>query len=151
MQPSENVPDQGGVSILTIPGGDSDCSSAFSGPSALDAGDLPLSAQHGSFALECSRTNRQLRSEMGLCRFSSDLQPFALRHARSHFFALSRSSSSSQDRGGQPMEVTITQAGALLGKSEGMIRQYIQDGKLQARHLAAGYLIVTQSLLSSLW
>lgn len=58
------------------------------------------------------------------------------------FFALSRPSSRSQDRGAQPMEVTPAQAAALLGKSERLIHQYIQEGKLQARHLADGRSVV---------
>lgn len=58
------------------------------------------------------------------------------------FFALSRPSSRSQERGAQPMEVTPAQAAALLGKSERLIQQYIQEGKLQARHLADGRSVV---------
>src|SRR5258708_12165536 len=70
------------ASVLTIPDSDSGCPSNVSGSGALDAGDLSLATQHRSFPLECSRTSRQLRSEMGLCWFSSDLQPSSLLHAR---------------------------------------------------------------------
>jgi Protein of unknown function (DUF1648) len=65
------------------------------------------------------------------------------------FFAFSRASSGSQDRRAQQMEVTTTQAAALLAKSEDMIQQYIQDGKLQARHLADGRTVVNLDELAT--
>lgn len=58
------------------------------------------------------------------------------------FWGLSRSNASAQYLDAQPIEVTPTQAAALLGKSERLIQQYIQEGKLQARQLDDGRSVV---------
>lgn len=64
-------------------------------------------------------------------------------------FAFSGPRSGSQTRPTQQMEVSPAQAAALIGQSERTIQQYIQDGKLQARHLPDGRYVVNLDELTA--